>query len=64
MSERMPTRRPTILDLQEPGPVRSAAIAMAAGVLRMEVGVCGDRSYVLAQHVIDAAIAGATDGGR
>lgn len=64
MSERMPVRRPTILDLQEPGPVRSAAIAMAASTLRMEVGVCGDRSFVIAQHVVDAAIAGALDGGR
>lgn len=49
----------TLQEVAQPGPARSAAIAAAASRLRMELGLCGDRSFVIASHIVDAAIAGA-----
>lgn len=46
----------TVDDLRHAGPVRAAAIAAASASLRMDLGVCGDRSRIIAQRALDRAL--------
>lgn len=42
------------------GPIRAAATA-AASTLRRDLGVCRDRSHILAARMLDAALAAAEE---
>lgn len=43
------------------GPIRAAATAAAASTLRRDLGVCRDRSHILAARMLDAALAAAEE---
>lgn len=45
--------------LEEPGPIREAAVAAAAATLRMQLSLCLDRARPIAALMLDQALAAA-----